>query len=65
MPEYTIWLKIYTMSGHFVHNAVTGYDNVHATCTLSASATVHVAHTIAHPLNQCHLVNFSDISYIL
>ena len=40
------------MAGHFTHYAVTGYARVCATCTLSASATVQVAHTLAHPLNR-------------
>ena len=33
------------------HYAVTGYASACATCTLLASATVQVAHTLAHPLN--------------
>ena len=39
------------MAGHFTHYAVTDYASICATCTLSASATVQVAHILAHPLN--------------
>ena len=49
------------MAGHFTHYAVTGYASVCATCTLSASATVQVAHTLAHPLNSYKKVLNSEI----
>ena len=34
MPEYTYSLKLYIMAGHFVHDAVTSYELICATCTL-------------------------------
>ena len=39
------------MAGHFTHYAVTGYANRCASCILSASATIQLAHPLAHPLN--------------
>ena len=34
MPEYTYSLKLYILAGHFVHDAVTSYELICATCTL-------------------------------
>ena len=48
------------MAGHFSHYAFIGYACVYATCTLSASATVQVTYTQAHPLN-----NHEKIVYVL
>ena len=51
IPEYTNLSKIFVLAGYFAHYAVIGYACMCTTCTLSASATVQVVHTQAHPLN--------------
>ena len=53
------------MDGHFAHDAVIGYACVYATCTLSASATVQVAYTQAHPLNSNTISTSFEITIII